>query len=239
MKKISYINSFKKVSMVVLSGCLFFLGNNSSRAEQIFSTDFSKGSLEELGWVAKGDWKMVNFGADRPKLANNPGPVLKFPANGKANGTLTKKFAAVANPANLTLTFDGGYGWGAKNHSQGLNIMILDDAGNGYLFNVSRANADWGAQWNTVENFATNGQTKPASTKIDTTQKAVVDGGGLRTFVITRDAEGNWSFNSTDWVGGPMTFTEKTFTSFSQVVLFGTSNTDDVLYNNIKLEVTK
>ncbi|RYX83388.1 glycosyl hydrolase family protein [bacterium] len=80
---------------------------------------------------------------------------------------------------------------------------------------------------------------KWAASEVDATQPAVIDGGGLRTFTITRDGAGKWSFNSDEWKGGPVTFTDNTTTTFTQVVLCGSPNTDDLLYGKIKLESDK
>lgn len=237
-KHIDNIWHHRGLKTLCVLGMAFLVGGAAANAGEIFNTDFSKGKIDELGWVAKGDWQMKDFGADKPGLAKNPGPVMKFPANGTTNGTLIKKFDPIANPASLKLTFDGGYGWGAKDHAQGIGIMLLDADGNGYLFNQQRANATWGAQWDVVTKYAHNDQEHWAPAAIDATQAAVVDGGGLLTFTITYDGKGNWTFNRDGW-NTPLTFTDKTTTTFSQVVLMGTPNNDDLLFNKVKLEVTK
>jgi len=205
-------------------------------AGEIFNTDFSKGTFAELGWVPDGNWSIVTLGADKPDLAKNPGPVAKFPANGGASGTLTKKFTAITRPGNLKLTFDAGYGWGAANHSQALQVMLLDADGNGYIFSVHRASATWGAQWGIVTKYAVPGTLSWAPAEIDTTQTAVMDGGGLRTFTITRSNGAKWTFSGEGWKGDPLTFMDNKYKTFTQVVLRGTSNDDDILFNKIRLE---
>lgn len=240
MKKntISHYPGLKTLLLCTLSFCLFLLGMTSAKAGEIFNSDFSKGKFDDLGWEAKGDWSIVDFSGGKP-LDKNPGLVAKFSAKNTDPGSLTKKFDAIANPASLTLTFDGGFGWGGKAHSQGLSVMLLDADGNGYIFDSHRAKANWGMQWDVVTKYAHNAKLQFASTSIDTTQDPIVKGGGLRTFTITRDADGKWTFNGVGCDGGPLTFTDKTTTSFSQVVLVGNKNTDDLVFNKIKLEVTK
>ncbi|MDR1191645.1 MAG: hypothetical protein LBK60_08305 [Verrucomicrobiales bacterium] len=233
-------NIFKKIGALTVTAALVTIWNTTPAfAEEIFNTDFSKGTIEELGWKAKGDWAVLDYGKDRPNLEKNPGPVMRFPGNAKEAGHLTKTFAALDQPKSLTLTFDAGYGWGAKNHSQGLSVMILNDAGDGYIFANHRAKAKWGVQWDVVNKFGFNAQKHWANSDLDTTQTAVVDGGGLRKFTITRDADGNWKFSGDGWGGGALEFTDKTHAQFTQVILVGDRNNDDLLFNNIKLEAEK
>ncbi len=224
--------------LLPLAASLLLLGATaSSQAGDVFSTDFSKGTFDSLGWVAKGGWTIIDPGSAKPDLAKNPGPVAKFPANGTSAGTLIKKFDALNNPASLKLTFDGGFGWGGPNHAQGLAVMLLDAKDNGYIFNIARAKANWAVQWGKVVKLGYNDPLNWAPAEVDTTQTSVMDGGGLRTFTITRDATGKWTFNGEGWTGGPVTFTDTTTTSFTQVVLYGTPNSDDQLWNKVKLEV--
>ena len=221
----------------ILVSCLFALAAiPSAKAGEIFSSDFSKGTFAALGWEAKGDWSIADFGADKPDLAKNPGPVAKFAANGQTVGTLTKKFDTITNPTSLKLTFDAGYGWGAATHSQVLQVMLVDADGNGYIFDIHRANATWGAQWAVVTKYGYNDPMTWAPDAVDTTQASVMDGAGLRTFTITRDASSKWTFNGAGWTGGPVTFTDTTTKVFSQVVLRGIPNTDDLAFGKVKLE---
>jgi len=213
----------------------FQIVNTPAVLGQIFNSDFSKRTFVTLGWTPAGDWSMGNYGATNPGLVNNPGPVAKFPANSEAASMLIKKFDTISSPENLTLTFDAGYGQGAKDHSQSLDVMLVDADGNGYAFDVRRANEPWGAQWGTVANYAPAGAMNWAPAAIDTTQAAVADGGGLRTFTISRNARGNWTFNGAGWTGGPLAFTDTTTTCFSQVILCGASNTDDLVFGKVKL----
>lgn len=230
-----------KTLLLTLTFCISLMGGTSAFADEIFNSDFSSGTFDSLGWSVKGHWSIVDYGDNEKKirLAANPGPVAKFAATSDALGSLTKKFPIITNPSSLTLTFDGGYGWGNKAHGQGLAVMLLDDAGNGYIFDSHRANAIWGAQWDKVTKNVHNNPLQWAPAAIDSTQPPVTQGGGLRTFTITRDGEGNWKFNGDGWVGGPLAFTDKTYTSFTQVVLVGGFNSDELLFNKIKLEVTK
>lgn len=227
--------------IAILAAGLALAGTSiGARAAEIFSSDFSKGTFEKLGWTAKGDWSIVNFGDNKAGLEKNPGPVAKFPANGKKAGMLTKTFDVIKDPANLTLTFDAGYGWGGKTHVQAIQVMLLDADGNGYVFDSHRAKATWGAQWGLVTQYGYDKTLNWSPTPIDTTQGAVIDGAGLRTFTVTRDAGGTFKFSGEGWEGGtPFAFTDKTTTQFTQVVLFGTPNTDDLLYGKVKLEAEK
>jgi len=224
-------------ALLLLLSALIFGTCLSARAAEVFFTDFAKGKLEDTGWVVNGGWSVVDFGADRPNLANNPGPVLKFAAQNKTSGSLVKKFSGVANPTSLTLTYDAGYGWGAPEHSQGLAVLLLDDAGNGYLFSSQRAKGDWSVQWAKATHLTFNESRRWIGKGIDTTQKSVVDGGGLKKFTITRDAEGNWTFDCDGWTGGPAKFKDTTYSTFSQVMLVGSQNIDDLLFNNIRLDI--
>lgn len=217
--------------------CLLLLcATSPAQAGEAFSTDFSKGAPTELGWEVKGDWAPIDYGANKPDLAKNPGTVVKFAANGKTAGTLTKKFDTITNPGSLTLTFDAGFGWGNAKHVQSFQVMLLDADGNGYVFDVHRANATWGAQWGSVTKYGYNEPLNWASAPIDATQDSVTHGAGLRTFTITRDASGKWTFNGDGWTGGPLTFTDTATTSFSQVVLRGFPNTDEIVFGKVKLE---
>ncbi|MFA7342758.1 MAG: hypothetical protein WC003_00505 [Terrimicrobiaceae bacterium] len=225
-----------------LTACLGFLGGiTPAKAGEILNSDFSKGSFEALGWTPKGEWEIVDYAVktNKPGLPNNPGPVAVFTAKNKTPGTLTKKFDAAANPSSLTLTFDAGYGWGAKNHPQALQVMILDAEGNGYIFNCGRANAAWAVGWGDVSRYAPCEKLETAPQPIDATQDSVVTGGGLRTFTITRDASGKWTFNGAGWTGGPLTFTDTEISNFSQIVLVGQRNSDELLFNKIKLDAAK
>ena len=227
------------VASVVFVLSANFLGASASWGADVFNSDFSKGTFDTLGWEAKGNWTIKDFGATKPDLAKNPGLVAAFEANGKTPGTLTKKFDPIANPSNLTLTFDAGYGWGKATHTQSFQIMLVDADGNGYAFDVHRAKATWGAQWAVVTKYGYSEPMQWASAPIDTTQEAVVNGAGLRTFTITRDGAGNWTFDGGGWTGGPLKFSDTTTASFSQVILRGMPNSDEDVFGKIKLEASK
>jgi len=212
------------------------------RADVIFNSDFSKDSLDTLGWRTKDTpWQEYDYGATKANLANNPGMTVRFPATKDGQGTLTRKFPVVDSPKTLTLTFDAGWGWGAANMgSDAFDVMILDDNGNGYIFSCHRTNATWAAQWGKVTAYAPQTpQLNWAPAAIDASQAAVIDGGGLQTFTISRDENGAWLFSGAKWSGAtPLAFSDSTTTSFTQVVLVGKPNTDDIVFNKIKLETT-
>jgi hypothetical protein len=117
--------------------------------------------------------------------------------------------------------------------------MLLDADGNGYIFDIHRAKATWGAQWAGVAKYLAPDPMHWAPAEIDTTQDSIMTGTGLRTFTITRDAKGAWTFNGAGWTGGPLAFTDATTTSFSQVVLQGQPNSDEVVFGKVKLEAAK
>jgi len=228
----------RKISLIIAAMAAVMAGTACAGEQNVIETKWEiNGKFDALGWEAKGDWAIVDFGTVKPNLANNPGPLVKFPAKGKTVGTLTRKFEAVNNPASLTLTFDAGYGWGAKEHSQAIQVMLLDADGKGYIFHIARSKATWGAQWALVTKYGYNDPMTWATAPIDTTQQSVTNGGGLRTFTITRDASGKWALNGIGWSGGPLTFTDTTTNSFSQLVLRGTPNSDDIVFGKIKLDV--
>ena len=218
-----------------LASSVLLLGASSfARAGEVFSTDFGKGTIDSQGYVAKGDWSVVDYIIVKSGITNNPGPVAKWPANGQTIGVLTKKFASTTGA--FKLTFDAGYGWGGKDHPQNLSVMLLDDKGNGYIFVCMRASATWAAQYGNVTKYGYNDPLDWAASSVDTTQKSIVDGGGLRTFTVTRDATGKWTFNGDGWSGGPVTFTDTTTSAFTQIQLRGSANSDDIAFGKVKLE---
>ncbi len=117
--------------------------------QAVIDADFAKGDFAALGWKVKGDWDVFRY----PKnVAKNPGAVARFPAN-KPDGTLTKTFAEAKNPRKLKLSLEYGWGWG--DDAQGadaVSLMLLDAAGNGYVFEVHRFKAKWAVQWGRVAN---------------------------------------------------------------------------------------
>jgi hypothetical protein len=206
-------------------------------AQTVIDADFARGDFAALGWKAKGGWDVFAY----PKgTANNPGAVARLPAR-KPGGALTKTFAAVKNPRKLTLSLEYGWGWGdAAQGADSVSFMLLDDAGNGYLFEVHRTKAKWAVQWARVAGGSPARDKTWAAAEIDASHAAVRDGGGLSRLTITRDADAVWRITGKDWnkgAGATVTFTDTTTTSFSQLVLLGTDNFDDQLFNKIVLSV--
>ena len=81
-----------------------------------------------------------------------------------------------------------------------------------------------------------------ASEDIDASHAAIRDSGGLSHLTITRDSDGAWSIASKDWnkgAGAAVRFIDTTTTSFSQIMLLGTNNFDEQVFNNIVLEVSR
>jgi hypothetical protein len=206
-------------------------------AGTVINTDFSRGDFTAQGWKAKGDWDVFQY----PKeVTNNPGLVARFAAH-KPAGSLSKTFAEVKNPQKLTLSLDYGWGWGeAGQGADTISFMLLDGKGNGYFFEIHRAKAKWAVQWARVADSTPVKDRTWAPEDIDATHPAVRDGGGLSRLTITREADGTWSLAGKDWnkgKGAMICFIDTTTTSFSQLVLLGTQNFDEQLFNKIVLEL--
>lgn len=201
----------------------------------VIDADFGRGDFRALGWEAKGDWDITRYPAE---LTNSPGAVARFAAN-KPDGTLTKTFPEVKNPARLRLALDYGWGWGdAGQGADSAAFMLLDAAGNGYHFKIHRTKAKWAVQWARVAGGTPAKDHVWAPADIDASHKAVRDGGGLARVEIARDAAGNWTVGSRNWNGGGgglVTFADTTTTAFSRLVLVGTKNFDEQLYNRVVL----
>jgi hypothetical protein len=209
-----------------------------TRAQTVINSDFSSGDFKILGWKATGDWDLFQY----PKeAANNPGRVARFPAH-KSNGALAKTFTEVTNPGKLALALDYGWGWGDANQGADMvSLMLLDAKGDGYIFEVHRTKARWAVQWGKVVASAPLKDKIWAAEETDATHKSVRDGGGLSRLMITRASDGVWSIGSQDWnkgAGATVRFIDTTTTSFSQVVLLGTDNFDEQVFNKVVLELS-
>ena len=222
-----------------LMGVLFalLLAPAVVRATTLVETDFAKGDFQALGWKVAGAWDITTYPGDR----NNPGPVARFAAH-KPAGHADQDLAELTNPKKLVLSLDVGWGWGAPDHSQSLGVMLLDERGNGYIFLAARAKATWGAQWAPVTDNKVPDNKNWAPRVIDTTQAAIRDGGGTQPLTISRDIEGNWTIACKSWnkgAGGEFKFTDTTTTHFTQLVLVGTPNLDELAFSRIKLDATQ
>jgi hypothetical protein len=208
---------------------------STCEAQTLVDSDFSKGDFAALGWNAKGDWDVFLY----PKqAANNPGRVARFGAN-KPDGSLTKTFAEIKNPRKLTLSLDYGWGWGdAGQAADSLSFMLVDRQGNGYVFDLHRCKARWAVQWGKVALGAPAKDRTWATEEIDASHASVRDGGGLSRLSITRESDGAWSITGHDWnkgAGATVRFTDATTTSFSQLILLGTRNFDEQVFNKVVL----
>ncbi len=206
-------------------------------AQTVVDSDFSKGDFEALGWKAKGDWDVFTYPS---QAADNPGPLARFAAN-KPNGWLTKTFDEVKSPRKLTLSLEYGWGWGdAAQGADSVSFMLLDAKGHGYVFEVHRCKATWAVQWAKVaDGFPPKDKTW-ATEEIDATRASVRDGGGLSHLTITREADAAWTIAGNDWnegAGATVRFTDATTSSFSQLVLLGTENFDEQVFNKIVLRM--
>lgn len=203
----------------------------------VINADFSKGDFAALGWKVKGEWDVFRY----PKeVANNPGLLARLPAH-KRGGSLTNAFAEVKNPSKLTLSLEYGWGWGDANQGADMiSFMLLDARGNGYVFEVHRCKAKWAVQWGPVANGTPAKDKTWAPEDIDATRASVRDGGGLSHLTVSREPDGVWSITGRDWnkgAGATVKFMDTTTCSFSQLVLLGTQNFDDQLFNRLVLEL--
>ncbi|HEV3263521.1 MAG TPA: hypothetical protein VG013_42185, partial [Gemmataceae bacterium] len=168
----------------------------------------------------------------------NPGSVARFAAH-KPDGSLTKTFDELKHPKKLTLSLEYGWGWGdAVQGADSVSFMLLDAKGNGYVFEVHRCKAKWAVQWGKVANSTPAKAKTWASEEIDATHASVRNGGGLSHLTITREADGVWSLTGKDWnkgAGATVKFTDTTTNTFSQLVLLGTQNFDEQVFNRIVL----
>lgn len=216
------------------------LGSSLCHAKTIVNSTFSpKNSFAKLGWKPTGNWDIFKYKTSK----HNPGWVARFPANPPSDGTLTKKFPAVKNPKQLTLSVDLGWGWGAADQgSDADGFMLVDAHGNGYAFAVHRYHAGWAVQWAKVVNYVAPAQWNWSPRSIEAGNPSVLDGGGLEHVVVRRSATGHWTFSCKTWnngAGGKVTFKSTTTTSFSKIILLGWKNFDDQVYNHVVLKVKK
>jgi hypothetical protein len=209
----------------------------SALAQTVIDSDFSKGNFAALGWKATGAWEVFTYPQD---TRNNPGALARFPAH-KPAGTLTKTFDEIKNPRKLTLSLDYGWGWGDVGQgADTIAFMLLDAKGNGYHFEVHRTKAKWAVQWARVADDAPAKDHTWARDDIDATRPSVHDGGGLGHLTLTRDGDGTWSLTSKEWnkgAGGGVRFIDTTTTAFSRLVLLGSDNFDEQVFNKVVLTV--
>ena len=213
------------------------IAHSTSRAEPVIDADFSKGDFAALGWKAKGSWDIFTH----PKnIKNDPGAVARYPAH-KPEDTLTKSFDEARNPRKLSLSLDYGWGWGDANQgADSVSFMLLDPKGNGYVFEVHRTKAKWAVAWGKAANGAPGKDKVWAPEEIDATQPSVRTGGGLSRLNVTRDGDGVWTIANKDWnkgAGAAVKFLDTSTTTFSQLVLIGTDNFDEQMFNKITLEL--
>jgi hypothetical protein len=185
----------------------------------------------------KGDWEVFQYAKE---ASNNPGAVARFAAN-KPDGSLTKSFREIKYPAKLTLSLDYGWGWGDTGQAaDSVSFMLLDSRNTGYIFEVHRTKANWAVQWGKVTGGVPAKDKTWAAEDVDATHRSVRDGGGLCRVTVTRDSDGSWTISSKDWnngAGATVRFTDTTTSSFSQVVLLGTQNFDEQVFNKIGLAI--
>ncbi len=206
-------------------------------AQTVVDADFSTEDFTALGWKAKGDWDVFTY----PKeAAGNLGSAARFAAN-KPDGTLTKSFDEIKNPGKLTLSLEFGWGWGdAGQAADAVSFMLLDPKGDGYVFEIHRVKARWAVQWAKVADGAPAKDKNWASEEIDASHASVRDGGGLCRLSITRESDGAWSVTGKDWnkgAGATVRFNDTSTTSFSRLVLLGTRNFDEQVFNKIRLTI--
>jgi len=222
--------------MVVVVLCLVRVGFS----EVIFKSNFGQGDFAELGWKVEGPWQIKDYKIKQ----NNPGPVANFPANTQEEGKLIKVFEEVNDPKVLKLSFDYGWGWGAEDQgADAVLLMLLDKEGNGYCFIIGRYKGNWCLKWAKVTNNV-KGDEVWIGDDINFNLKSIMDPSfeKLGYVEITREKGGKWKIygkNWNNWQGGTAEFTDNTTKTFSQIVLLGTKNFDEQVFNNIQLEVEK
>ena len=221
------------IAKVAAFSAVIFL-NATGEAETIIDSDFSRGGFDALGWKSEGDWDVFRY----PGEANNPGPIARFAAN-RPDGSLTRTFGEIRNPGKLTLSLDYGWGWGdAGQAADAVSFMLLDPRGNGYVFEVHRCKATWAVQWGRVADGTPAKDRSWAPAEIDASHRSVRDGGGLSRLTITRESDGTWAIASKDWnqgAGASCRFADSTTNSFSKLVLLGTRNFDEQVFNRVVL----
>lgn len=204
-----------------------------SRAQTLVESDFAKGDFNALGWQVKGDWDVYRVPAEVP---NPPGTVARFAAN-KPDGSLSKSFAEVTGDKTLSLALDYGWGWGtADQGSDAVSFMLVDAKDDGYYFEIHRCKANWAVQWATVARGVVAKEHHWAPVEIDASYKAVRDGGGLARLSVTRAPGGQWKIGSANWnkgAGAAVEFSDSTTTTLSKVVLLGTQNFDEQIFNKV------
>jgi hypothetical protein len=209
------------------------LAESPCLAQTLIESNFSKANFAALGWNVRGDWNIYTYPND---AKNNPGPVARFAAN-KPDGSLTKTFAEIKNPTTLSLSLDYGWGWGDANQgADSVAFMLLDPKSNGYVFEVHRTIANWAVQWGKASSGIPARDKTWAPEEIDATQTSVRDGGGLSHITVTRESDGSWAITGKNWnkgAGATVRLSDSTTTSFSQLVLLGTKNFDEQVFNNI------
>lgn len=229
------LDPMRTVAIVVEVAAVFTCLSGSCVGQTIVDSDFSKGDLAAFGWQVDGAWDVFTYPA---ATANNPGPVARFAAH-KPNGALTRTFDEIRNPGKLTLSLEYGWGWG--DITQGADsaaVMLLNTQGDGYAFKFQRFKATWAVQWGRAAGGAPPQDWTWSRTDIDGSHASVRDGGGLMDVVINREADGGWSISSPDWnqgAGATVLFNDTATTSFNRLVLLGTENFDEQLFNKIRL----
>ncbi len=233
MKKTSLMS----VAMATIIVLLVVVPTRAS-AQSIIDADFAKGDFAALGWKAQGDWDVFRYPGE---ITNNPGPLARFAAH-KPAGSLTKSFPELKNPKHLSLSLDYGWGWGdAGQAADAVSFMLQNANRDGYIFEVHRVKAKWAVQWAKVAKGEPPKDKTWAVEEIDATHASVRAGGGLSRLTITRASDGAWTIVGHDWnkgAGTTVRFTDATTTSFSQLVLLGTPNFDDQVFNKIVLAVS-
>ena len=152
---------------------------------------------------------------------------------------LTRTFPEIRNPRRLMLSLEYGWGWGdAGQAADAVAFMLLDPRGDGYVFEVHRCKARWAVQWGLVAHGTPLNEKTWAPQDIDASHASVRDGGGLARLAITRESHGSWAIAGKDWnkgAGATVRFTDPTTSSFSRLVLLGTRNFDEQVFNRVVL----
>jgi hypothetical protein len=219
--------------LIVCAGLSTFV---AAGGEPMVDSDFAQGDFAALGWKVDGAWDLYAYPA---AAAHDPGRIARFAAH-KPAGSLTRDFAEIPNPRTLTLSLDYGWGWGDANQgADSVSFLLLDAQGRGYAFKFHRCKANWAVQWGRAADGKPPQDMTWAQVEIDATRAAVRDGGGLMHVEIRREADATWSIRSKDWNqgrGASVWFHDATISAFSRLVLLGTENFDEQVFNHVVVQ---
>lgn len=210
------------------------LASVTAHADVLFSYGFPapKANLATDGWTLTGEGPDRGFDIlTDTTYGSDTSSLLFYKKPSQTNAALfaaSHAFTSTSFTNNtLSVTFDAGWRWAGPNEtSSAFQVALLDASGNGYAFINRRTSAANSVGWAQVTSGNLVGLTYTLTSGVNTGQNGYGDSGGstdgtaLKPFTITRDTSGNWSFASTAWTGGSLSFNSTTTTSFSEITFF-------------------